>query len=217
MSDLTSTVIKNLRSLNRGQFIGTHLSSTRTINHVVKIYQNHDVKIKTLHSPIIVPRSGFEELTLETSTAINAIPKIINNEIVLTKHKTISYYKFVPTSTPEKKFCPKYFINPDLKSVVNSQGVVLFDSSLLDKNGKSIYQEILSKKIKNLPRVRSRTLENIYDILHGKEFDYFLTVTFDDSKIDRSNPSLCSKVLRKRLNNIKNKVKGCSQLEYFGV
>lgn len=71
------------------------------------------------------------------------------------------------------------------------------------------------KKINNRNRADRLTQNNIMDLLHGRRFDWFLTITFDANKIDRNDPAQCSKKLRKTLNNLKTRK--YKNLEYFGV
>ena len=42
----------------------------------------------------------------------------------------------------------------------------------------------------------SRAVQKVYDLAHSNSFDYFLTLTFDGSKIDRYNYDVCADALK---------------------
>lgn len=65
--------------------------------------------------------------------------------------------------------------------------------------------EIIARKRRSIAVATNRAKSMVYNYARANQWDYFITLTFDNSKIDRYNYEACSKAVRKWLNNIKNK------------
>jgi len=71
--------------------------------------------------------------------------------------------------------------------------------------------EILTPLEKELRHQRSlissanRAKNTVYNYARGNMWDWFITLTFNQEKVDRYNYDECSKKLRKWLNNVKTK------------
>lgn len=82
-------------------------------------------------------------------------------------------------------------------------------------NSTILYTQTLDKKEQNIYRSMLRTKQKIYDYCMSNNWEYFLTITFDQNKVDRYNYLDVSKKLSKLLNNIKTRK--CNDLKYILV
>lgn len=81
-----------------------------------------------------------------------------------------------------------------------------FESAIEDSELKKKRSEYVSRK---------RTLEKIYDYARANTWDYFITLTFDPKKVDRSDYNDCTKKLSQWIKNIKKRY--CKDLKYIVV
>lgn len=90
-----------------------------------------------------------------------------------------------------------------LKITINKAETSFSFSKETFKQKNNIEEDAVRKNtFSNVSRVRNR----IFEIAINNNFTHFITITFDDTKIDRYNGSLISKKLRKVFNNYKNKI-----------
>lgn len=91
---------------------------------------------------------------------------------------------------------------------------------------KSITSEKKKDKRKPEERIRSfreiehsinvsqnRTKQNVYQITRSNRWEWYITLTLDPEKIDRTDYDLCVKTVRKWFNNIKTRI--CPDLKYI--
>lgn len=75
-----------------------------------------------------------------------------------------------------------------------------FDEELQSLEQRYIW--LKSPKFVNAQRALKRSRDELFDILHENDFDYFLTLTFDGRKVDRLNDIETRKKFSQWANNV---------------
>lgn len=68
------------------------------------------------------------------------------------------------------------------------------------------YIWLKSPKLENAQRALKRSRDELFDILHENDFNYFLTLTFDGRKVDRLNDVETRKKFSQWANNVRKRL-----------
>jgi len=119
-----------------------------------------------------------------------------NGEIQIRKYSEIMFLKDIPFDEPNKllKFQTAY----ENKQLTNP-----FDGKVTREIFD--FETFESDQLKNKFRSWNRMKQKIFSFSRCCEWEYFITLTFDPKKIDSMDFSVCSKFVRKWLNNQKNR------------
>lgn len=93
-----------------------------------------------------------------------------------------------------------------------SQNPIVGHSNVLEDKEK---EKKYSDPEDDMRRSKNRTKDAIYDLAFNNRWEYFVTVTFDQEKVDRYNFAEVNKKYSKMLNNLKSRK--CPDLEYLFV
>lgn len=75
----------------------------------------------------------------------------------------------------------------------------------VDKLEVMTIDEIIARKRRSISNSTNRAKTMVYNYARSNSWEYFITLTFDKTKIDRYDYDSCSKAVRQWLNNIKKK------------
>ena len=89
----------------------------------------------------------------------------------------------------------------ELKSIT-PQGQLDFESMQKYEKKKAEFDRKYASKLENAVRSMNRSKNNLMDILKSNEFNFFVTLTFDKTKIDRLDDNKTRKAFTQWANNI---------------
>lgn len=119
----------------------------------------------------------------------------INNEITITQIEKARKTRFINKINKMKR-----------ERKLNKQYNALhFDTPDYERQKKAIELELNIRNINNIIRSSSRTRQNLYDICKCNDFKFFVTVTFDNQKINRKNDRIIKRRFSQWANNVKKR------------
>ena len=96
----------------------------------------------------------------------------------------------------------KKILKQELLNAITPKGQLNFDSMAIYEEKKKEFDRKFAPKLEDAVRSMNRAKDNLMDILKCNEFDFFVTLTFNDEKQDRMDDIKTRKKFTQWLNNI---------------
>lgn len=168
----------------------SELSETHELfNTIIKEFPNGDIKVKKLKNMAMKKKNGIETKDIEMIFK--------DKESANDKAMALRYGNYLWQQHKEK-----------FKKAASEITLEKIEIPVTEERE----AQLLAKRIKNVTLTRSK----IYDIANANEWTHFLTLTFNEKKVDRYSFEECTKKCLKFMNNFTNRNKDtCPNFKYI--
>ena len=125
--------------------------------------------------------------------------KLYNNDVekIIIKNGYLTNPEKLLRAKEKKKLLKQQLLN-----AITPQGQLNFESMAIYEEKKKEFDRMFAPKLENAVRSMNRSKDNLMDILKCNEFNFFVTLTFNNNNFDRLNDDITRKKFTQWLNNI---------------
>lgn len=108
----------------------------------------------------------------------------------------------------------KKILKEQLQNAIMPKGQLSFENISISENKKKEFEKMFAPRLENAVRSMNRAKNNLMDILKCNEFNFFVTLTFDNKKIERLDDNRTRKTFTQWISNISRDL---PELRYVAV